>query len=199
MSDQETLYFYYDYVDPVSYILKGHLQNMVETGGFVLESHPLELVLPTQPILDPEEEEYRTRWEGIEGEVERLGLSFQRPWIVPWTRKAHELAFHAREQDSFEEIHEALFRAYLIESRDIGRIDVLVEIARSAGMDPVETKAVLDVDRYRDEVEQTRPDGLSTGPSVPPILMMKDMIFDGDPTREALKRYLASCKDIDTT
>jgi predicted DsbA family dithiol-disulfide isomerase len=199
MSDSDTLFFYYDYVDPVSYILKRHLQAMEETEGLVVEYLPLELVLPSQPILDAEVEEYRLRWERIEGRDLKLGLSLKRPWIVPWTRKAHELAFHARERDSFEEIHEALFRAYLIESRDIGRIDVLVEIARAAGLDPLETKAVLDVDRYRGEVTQARAKGLSAGCTAPPALTWKDMMFDEDPSPEALRSYLASGTDRKTT
>jgi len=199
MNSQDTLFFCYDYVDPVSYILMRHLQAMEETKALVVEHLPLELVLPPQPILDPEGEEYRLRWERIEGEDLKLGISLKRPWIVPWTRKAHELAFHARERDSHEEIHEALFRAYLIENRDIGRVDVLVEIARTAGLDPLEAKAVLDVDRYRGEVDRARAKGLSAGCTAPPALMWKDMIFDGDPSLEALRSYFASGTDRDTT
>jgi predicted DsbA family dithiol-disulfide isomerase len=199
MNNTESLFFYYDYVDPVSYILMRHLRAMEEIEGVAVEFLPLELVLPTHPILDPEEEEYRLRWERVHGEDLKLGVSLKKPWIVPWTRKAHELAFHAKERNSSEEIHEALFRAYLIESRDIGRIDVLVEIARTAGLDPLEAKAVLDVDRYKDAVDQARAKGLSAGCTVPPALIWQDRLFDDDPSLEALRSYFSSGTDRDTT
>ena len=198
MSDSETLQFYFDYVDPASYILMRNLQSMAGFREMEVEYLPLEIVLPSQPILHPEDEAFRLRWATMEGHASESGLSFPHPWIVPWTRKAHELALHARAKNSFGEIHEALFRAYLIESKDIGRIDILVEIARAGGLDPLETKAVLDVDRYGDEVDQARARALADGCSGPPTLKWKNAIFDGDPSPEALRSFLASGLDRET-
>jgi predicted DsbA family dithiol-disulfide isomerase len=98
-----------------------------------------------------------------------MGVALQRPAIVPWSRKAHELALHAREKGCFRQVHRSLFRAHFSESRDIGRVDVLVEIGAASGLDRTETKAILDVDRYaerlldwRREAERTAVAGVPT-------------------------------------
>lgn len=191
MSDRETLFFFYDYVDPVSYALRKRLEALRETTHIPVEAIPLELNPPPTPLLDPEGGEYASRWEGLDPLGSASVEGFRRPWIVPWTRKAHELAFHARQEDCFEEIHEALFRAYLIDGRDIGRIDVLVEIAGAAGLDPLEVKAVLDVDRYRDAVEDARARSLDTGCTSPPALKWRERVISGNQEPEALRRLLS--------
>jgi len=53
-------------------------------------------------------------------------------------------------------MREAIFRAYFGEGRDVGRIDVLVEIGAMLGMDPTELKVVLDVDTFGGAVDGDR-------------------------------------------
>ena len=104
----------------------------------------------------------------MEEEGKRLGVNLKLPWIVPWSRKAHELASVAEKEGCFLEIHESLFRAYLSEGRDIGRVDVLVDLARKSGLDPMEIKAALDVDAERDSVLERRKRALEAGGHEPP-------------------------------
>ena len=49
-----------------------------------------------------------------------------------------------------------IFAAYWTEGRDIGRIDVLSELASSVGLDPEELKIALDIDKFSDEVLRDR-------------------------------------------
>lgn len=191
MTRPDTLFFYYDYVDPVSYSLIHRLQESAWIRRFSLMPMPFELNPPPSPLLDPKGEEFRRLWDRLSEEGQALGFELRRPWIVPWTRKAHELAFHATEKDCFEEIHEAIFRAYLIEGRDIGRVDVLVEIARNGGLDPQDTKAVLDVDRHREAVEEARVEGLGVGITTLPALVWNEKKLEGNPSSETLRSFLA--------
>ena len=191
MTRSEALYFYYDYVDPVSYNLNHRLQERAGIGRFTLMPRPFELNPPPSPLLDPEGEEFRRLWDRLNEEGQALSVELRQPWIVPWTRKAHELAFHATEKNCFEEIHEAIFRAYLIEGRDIGRVDVLVEIARTGGLDPQDTKAVLDVDRHRKGVEEARAEGLGVGITTLPTLVWNEKKLEGNPSSETLRSFLS--------
>jgi predicted DsbA family dithiol-disulfide isomerase len=121
-----------------------------------------------------------------------LGIELTRPWIVPWSRKAHELAFLARKGGCFQEIHDTLFRAYLSEGVDIGRVDVLVELARRHGLDPMETKASLDVDLHRESVLKRRKDALDAGVTRPPALLWRQgRSLDGCPDDQTLREFLA--------
>lgn len=46
----------------------------------------------------------------------------------------------------------AIYTAYWSEGRDIGRIDVLLELAEGVGLDPIELKIALDIDLGRESV-----------------------------------------------
>jgi len=62
---------------------------------------------------------------------------------VPNTIASHRLIAWSFPQGCQDEMVEALFRAYFLEGKDIGEIDVLVEAAGSAGLKTNETRAYL--------------------------------------------------------
>ena len=143
------IHFYYDYVEPVSYLMNARLGRLLEGRSRPrVIFHPFELCPPPLPMLDPNEDRWKTRWELARAEMESLGEEMLLPRIIPWSRKAHELARHAEVEGRFPELHDLIFRAYHLHGKDIGRVDVLVELAGEAGLDRSRTKAVLDVDRY---------------------------------------------------
>ena len=192
MPRSSELLLFFDYVDPASFLLQSRLRRLTSDGGFRLIPEPFEMRPPPEPLLDPEEPGWRERWESMVRPGERLGVQLKRPWIVPWTRKAHELAVHAQDNGCFQDIHDALFRAYLQEGKDIGRVDVLVEIGRSRGLDPAETKAVLDVDRNADAVEEVRVRAGEMGILRVPTLWIDGRILADYPEDEALRGFLES-------
>ncbi len=89
------------------------------------------------------------------------------------SHRALELAEFARDRDRFEQAHDALFRAYFEEKRDIGDVDVLANIAAECGLDTEEWRVEALVGRYAQLVDQTsaiaRDKGVRSTPS---------MIFD---------------------
>lgn len=80
--------------------------------------------------------------------AEELGASLRPPARVPRTRKAHEAAKLAEEKGAGRAMREAILAAYWGEGRDVGRVDVLVELAAGLGLDATETHVVLDVDTF---------------------------------------------------
>lgn len=190
MNGPRVLHFYFDYVDPLSLILSQRLQEEAAAGRIRVEPRPMEINPPPHPLLHPEADPWASRWMQATQEEKGAGVPLARPWIVPWSRKAHELAFCAREENCFREIHESLFRAYLIEGKDIGRVDILLELARGAGMDPMETKAVLDVDRHGKDVEDARAEGIRAGVVEIPSIRSRERILPGVPTPEDLRHFL---------
>lgn len=177
--------FVYDYVDPGSYLAFELLERWRSERDDAppVEWSPLELRPPSKPPLDPDDPEWRSMSEFLEGEAEREGMPLRRPSSIPRTRKAHELALHAREQGCFDPIHAAIFRAHFVEGRDIGRVDVLVEIAEEGELDPAEAKTVLGVDRFLPTVEEVREALLESG-------------VRGVPTVEARGRVLEGLSDV---
>lgn len=72
---------------------------------------------------------------------ENVSLSF--PSFVPNTRRAHQAAewVRALHPEAFDDFHDRVFRAYWVDHHDIGDVEVLVEIAASAG---AEADALVD-------------------------------------------------------
>lgn len=69
------------------------------------------------------------------------------------SRLAQELGAWADTQTGGEAIHDALYRAYFVDAKNIGDIEVLVEIAAGVGLDAAEARTVLDERRFKDVVD----------------------------------------------
>lgn len=184
--------FFFDYVDPLSWILERDIAELEAEGVPSVGRHPLELTTPPAALVRPDDPLWVRRWEEAARLTGSGGLTLAKPTLVPWTRKAHELALHARAQGRFAGVHEALFRAFLHEGKDIGRVDVLVALAVTAGLKATEAKAVLDVDRYAATVDGLREEAERLAVRGVPTLLSKRERLEEVPSRETLRRLLAT-------
>jgi predicted DsbA family dithiol-disulfide isomerase len=153
------------------------------------------LRVPSSSGLAPD----RARWQEmarfLEEEAAGEGIPIRAPRFIPWTRKAHELALHARQEGCFDAIHEAIFRAHFVDDRDIGRVDTLVEIATEGGLDPGEVRTVLGVDRFAPEIETRRKSLLSRGVRGVPTLEAAGRMLEGFPDVDGFRRFLGEVAD----
>jgi predicted DsbA family dithiol-disulfide isomerase len=182
--------FFYDYVDPGSYLIERMLAEIEAGPGASVERVPFEVTPPPHPLVDPRSEEWRRFWDGARGMAAEEELSLAEPRIVPWTRKAHELALHAREVGSFDLIHRELFATFLLEGRDLGRVDVLLDVATRHGLDRTATKAVLDVDRHTGAVSDARVRAERMGVRGVPTLLSEHGRLEGFRGRSATLAFL---------
>lgn len=161
--------FYFDFIDPGSYVVS-HLIDRTGTeesfNWFGLELRP-----PPAPMIDSRASAWRSRHAEALLLAQPLGLSMSEPGLLPWTRKAHELCEFSRDRDRFHQVRRALFRAHFVDRIDIGRIDLLTELAHEAGLDRSETRAALDVDRYAEAIASTRESALDREIRVVPTLV----------------------------
>jgi predicted DsbA family dithiol-disulfide isomerase len=171
-----------DYVDPGSWLTFLHLEALASSSPGLRERirwRPLELSPPGAPPVDTDTPEWRAMAEALAREARALGASpspatLHGPAPLPRSRKAHELAFHARAAGSFDAVHRALFEARFVGGEDLGRVDVLVEIAGRAGLDTAEARTVLGVDRFADAVEEARRELLAGGVRGVPTLRIPE-------------------------
>ena len=185
-----TLYF--DFVDPLSYLLVRELEATGVAPAERLTWHPLELRPPPTPLVGIDDDALAPRWEGARTLARERDISFDPHPLVPWTRKAHELVLHARESGGADvhRLRKRIFEAYLLEGRDIGRVDVLVELALAEGLDRTGTKAVLDVDRHQARVAELRTRALERGVSDTPTLVSGERRLEGFHNGDALGTLL---------
>jgi predicted DsbA family dithiol-disulfide isomerase len=81
------------------------------------------------------------------------GLPYGTRTMTYNSRLAQELAAWADTQPGGEAIHDAMFRAYFVDARNIGDPEVLVEIAKSVGLPPDQAREVIDKRTHRDAVD----------------------------------------------
>jgi predicted DsbA family dithiol-disulfide isomerase len=99
-----------------------------------------------------------------------LGMTLRLPPVQPRSRKALEAAEYARGEGRFDEMHEALFRAFFEDGKDIGREEVLLEVGASVGLDREGLMVAIEEGRYTETViadeELARRLGVSSVPTM---------------------------------
>ena len=88
--------------------------------------------------------------------AEKLGVYMKLPTVspYPYTNLAFQGLEFAKDHRKGNEYNDAVFRAFFQQSRDIGRIDVLADIAKEVGLDSEQFRGALERGAYRDRVQQ---------------------------------------------
>jgi len=181
---------YLDYIDPGSFLMDRRMDEVETDLALAVERIPWEVRRPPEDLLDSTHPAWTEYWEEMAAQAGESGLDLVRPVLVPWTRKAHELALHAREKGCFDKVHRALMDAFHLEGRDVGRVDVLVALGREAGLDHSETKAVLDVDRHAETLARVRSEGEAAGVRGVPTLVCGEAILEGVRSADEIRGFL---------
>jgi predicted DsbA family dithiol-disulfide isomerase len=90
----------------------------------------------------------------MKARMEAEGLEYNRRTHTYNSRLAQELAKWADSLGGYERIHDALYRAYFVEGRNIGDMEVLLDVARSVGLPEAEAKTVLGERLFREAVDE---------------------------------------------
>ena len=156
-----------DFACPFSYVTEAALRRMEAAG----EVQPSYLAWELYPVPAPLPVGDDGGWmDALRPLAQELGLALRVPPAPARTRKAHEAAAFAAARGVGPAIRDAVFAAYFGEGRDIGRIDVLVELGAALGLDASELKVVLDVDtlapRIQAEQDAARGAGVEGTPTV---------------------------------
>jgi predicted DsbA family dithiol-disulfide isomerase len=185
--------FFFDVVDPLSFL---SYRALTDTGLRVA-AWPLELRPPPAPLVAATQPPWRDRWSAARTIAGAAGVPLRTPELVPWSRKAHEFVLHAKDQDSATDALRVVFEAFHTDGRDVGRIDVLVELARSLGLDATHAKAVLDVDRYEADIRAAGDWARARGISGSPALFDGSSTVEGFHNPAAIRTFLAATSHTD--
>ena len=69
------------------------------------------------------------------------------------SRLAQELAVWGDEEGMTDALHDALYRAYFVDARNLAETDVLVDVATSVGLDGKRARAVVEDRTHRETVD----------------------------------------------
>lgn len=95
--------------------------------------------------------------EAVKSSFERLGavegLAVRLNSHQSSSRLALEGAKYAESKGRFDDYHSRVFKAQFVEDRDIGNLDILVDIAREAGLDEAEFRTCLSERKMKPAVD----------------------------------------------
>lgn len=157
----------------------------IEWFAFELRPEPAPL-----PDFDgPAGERFRQHWErGVAPMAARLGVEMHFPPFKSRSRKAHEAATYARAHDMFEQMRVALFHAFFVDNRDIGDVDVLVDVGAAIGLDGDDLRAALAEGRYTDQVIAQERMAAGIGVSAVPTTVIGQLGVQGAQPYDVLRQ-----------
>ncbi len=171
--------FYFDFVDPLSYLTEIGLRALGPSVASGIERVGFELVPPPAPLSGVDDPRWAVRWAEARPAAADAGVRLAPPRLVPWTRKAHELHLHALEHGRAADVRLAIFTAYFERGEDIGRVDRLVEVAAALGLDAAAARTVLGVDRHEPEIVAARGAATAAGVEDVPTISVRGTLVRG--------------------
>lgn len=89
----------------------------------------------------------------MKGLMDDEGLPFNDRTHTYNSRLAQEIGSWAETQPGGNAIHDKFFDAYFVEGRNIGDIEVIIDVVKSVGLDETEARAILEERRYKEAVD----------------------------------------------
>lgn len=125
----------------------------------------------------------------------KMGVRFGPQPLMSNSREALEAGEFAKQHDRYDAYHDGVFRAFFTQCKDIGRREVLLEIAESAGLDTGVLSSALDEKRYLPRLEETTRAARSLGiGSVPTFLIEGYGIVTGAQPFDSFRMILDSLR-----
>lgn len=165
-----------DYVCPFCYLELPPIRRLQEqyAGQVEVLWRAFELRPAPKPTLDPDGDYLHTTWNrSVYPMAAERGMRLELPPVQPRSRLAFEAVAHAREQGRFDAMHEALFRAFFEDGRDIGDPKVLGDIAIECGLDRQRLAEALDSGCHTAAVHADQQLAYSLGVAGVPIMVFR--------------------------
>lgn len=125
----------------------------------------------------------------LRSQMEQAGLPYNRRTLLSNSRLAQELGAWASSQPQGESFHDAMFRAYFVDDRDIGQKEELIDIATSVGLDEAEAQHVLDTRNFSPQVNAEWERAWNNGITAVPTFFSRELFVQGCQPVEVLERF----------
>lgn len=178
-----------DFVCPFSYIATSRIETAAERAAVPVELtyHSFQLMPDLPEEYEASNAEFFRDFRGVPPEelahksqpliqmTADAGLPYSLPDIQQAnTLKAHQLLHYAKTQGRQIDAAAAIFRAHFAEGKSIGRLDVLLTIAKDLGLDPAEAERALASGRHRADVRADISRAGRLGIRVVPFLLFQN-------------------------
>ncbi|HEV2295464.1 MAG TPA: DsbA family oxidoreductase [Tepidisphaeraceae bacterium] len=182
---------YSDYVCPFCFLELPALERLQREEGVELDYRAFELRPDPVPTLDPTGDYLTTTWSrSVYPMAERMGVPIKLPPVQPRSRMAFEGAEFARDAGKLDAYTRAVHEAFFQQGRDIGREDVLVDIARQLQLDGDNLRKSLRDHRYLPRVLEQEREAQELGINSVPSMVIGNCLVPGAVPYETLKKLV---------
>ena len=103
-----------------------------------------------------------------------VGVVFGTHTILSNSRLALMASEYARDQGRYDAFHEKMFHAYFTEGLDIGKLDVIADVAKKSGLNEKETLSAIRDSRYASRLDEARKEGQLIGLTGVPLFIINN-------------------------
>lgn len=104
---------------------------------------------------------------------EPLGIVFGDVKTTSNSRTALQASEFARDCGRYDSFHDRVFHAYFTEARDIGSLEVVLDLAEAEGLDPGELVGALENETYMPRLARARKEGEALGVRAVPTFIVE--------------------------
>lgn len=183
---------YSDVICPWCYLGKKRLETALEQAGKVKEAHVRFLPYELNPATPPEGLDHKAHLAAKFGSVRALdaaharltnlgrevGIDYRFDLIqrTPNTFTAHRVLWLAEKEGRANETHNAFFKGYFTDGKDLGDAAVLTGLAVSAGLDLKKVQELLAGDEYERDVRKAEEKAYDLGINGVPFFVFNGKI-----------------------
>jgi predicted DsbA family dithiol-disulfide isomerase len=190
-----TIEVFSDLVCPFCYLAEQPLADAVDGTDVQIAWQPFELRPQPTPTLRPEGDYLQSTWQQVVYPMaERMGVPIVLPRVTPqpYSRLAFEGFAYATERGLGQRYTQQIFREFFVKQHDIGRPEILTDVAAELGLDADDFRAALDSGRYVEAHQRALRRASELGITTAPTFLVDGRRLEGMPSAEALHRLLDS-------
>ncbi len=146
----------------------------MEWVGFELRPEMPQEGVPLASRFSPEK--IKIIYENLQKMGAPLGIRFGKVSVTPNTHLALQASEYARERGHYHSFHDRLFHAFFTDTRDIGKLEVILDLAEADGLDPDDLRTNLVGRRYTSRLAESRAEGERLGVTAIPAFVLDDKL-----------------------
>lgn len=128
--------------------------------------------------------------ERLKAAARQAGLPMGERKMTYNSRLAHELGKWAESKGKGDDFHRAVFRAYLVNGENIGKVSVLVDLAARLGLSRTRARQVIAARTFKQAVDLDWSRSLQVDPEYIPALMVNESLLINPQKYQLLERFM---------
>ncbi len=151
---------YYDYICPFCYLGSKRIIELSKEFDLDIKWKGLEIhpEFPSKGKKRSKTLKSKSYADTIYAMADEDGIEIKLPGFATNSRLALEASEFAKTRDKFLDFHLALYKGYFVEGRNIGDVEIILDIGEKVGLNSIELKEILDNRKMFDKIENNKKD-----------------------------------------